>query len=325
LASNQNNITPADFSHLRGRTEPASTIIAVGGGKGGVGKSFVSSSLSIFLAQLGYETLAIDMDLGGANLHTNLGVPSTGRGINEFIVDQDVELKDLIQPTNWPKLKMISGSSDVLDVANIDEVQRSRVMSSIFRHKADFVILDLSAGTHHSTLDFFLMAKHKLVVFTPEPSSIENAYRFLKASFFRKLRRYEHQLQLKDQIDELLGNRSAHGIKNPADLLRVLVEREPVLGLKLKNILADMNFQIVLNQARTRQEVEMGQALQSVCFKYFGFPCEFLGGLEYDNAVWQSLRQRNHLLQANRQTHLYAQLLSIARKIAKTQPLKAVI
>jgi flagellar biosynthesis protein FlhG len=69
----------------------------------------------------------------------------------------------------------------------------------------------------------------------------------------------------------------------------------------------------------------MGMALQSVCNKYFGFPCEFLGGLEYDNAVWQSLRQRHHLLMANRQSHLYAQLMGIARKIAKTQPLKAVI
>lgn len=319
------NVTKVDFTQLRGRIEPGSTIIAVGGGKGGVGKSFVSSSLAIFLAHLGFETLAIDMDLGGANLHTNLGLNAGPRGINEFLTDPNITLPDIIQSTHWPKLKMISGASDQFDVANIDEIQRSRIMSAIYRHKADFTILDLSAGTHHATLDFFLMARHKVVVFTPEPSSIENAYRFLKAGFFRKLRRYEHQLQLKDQIDELLTNRTTHNIKNPADLMRVLVEREPVLGMKLKHILDDMNFEIVLNQARTRQEIDMGAALQSVCLKYFGFPCEFLGGLEYDNAVWQSLRQRNHLLMANRQTYLYAQLMGIARKIAKTQPLKAVV
>jgi flagellar biosynthesis protein FlhG len=320
-----NNITAVDFQQLRGRVEPGATIIAVGGGKGGVGKSFVSSSLCIFLAQLGYETLAIDLDLGGANLHTNLGLPISSPGINEFILDPNLELKDLIQKTHWPKLSMIAGSSEVFDIANIDELQRSRIMSSIFRYKTDFVVLDLSAGTHHATLDFFLMAKHKIVVFTPEPSSIENAYRFLKASFFRKLRRYEHQLHLKDQIDELLSNRNAHGIKNPADLMRVLIEREPVLGRKLQHILSDLNFEVVLNQARTRQEVDLGHALQSVCRKYFGFPCEFLGGLEYDNAVWQSLRQRHHLLMANRQSHLYAQLMGIARKIAKQQAVKAVV
>jgi flagellar biosynthesis protein FlhG len=317
------SLNPSDFSPLRGRSEPGSTIIAVGGGKGGVGKSFVSSSLSIFLAQLGYDTVSIDLDLGGANLHTSLGLPLHNRGINEFVTDSTVEFKDIMQATHWPKLKLISGSSEILDVANVDETQRSRVMSAIFKNKCDFTVLDLSAGTHQSTLDFFLMAQHKVVVFTPEPSSVENAYRFLKASFFRKLRRYEYQLQLKAQIDELLNSRGTAKVKSPAELIRALVKQEPVLGLKLKNILSEMNFEIVLNQARTRQEVDMGHALQSVCNKYFGFPCEFLGGLEYDNAVWQSLRQKHHLLVANRQSHLYAQLMTIARKIAKSRQLKA--
>lgn len=311
------NVIKTDFSQLRGRVEPGSTIIAVGGGKGGVGKSFISSSISIFLAQLGYNTLAIDLDLGGANLHTSLGMPLSPKGVNELILNPDLQIADVLQDSHWPKLKVISGSSEALDTANIDEAQRSRLMSLIFRNKCDFTVLDLSAGTHHATLDFFLMAKHKVVVFTPEPSSIENAYRFLKASFFRKLRRYEHQLQLKSQIDELLANRATHGIKNPSDLMRILAEREPVLGAKLKTIMSDLGFQVVLNQARTRQEVELGQQLQSVCNKYFGFPCDFLGGLEYDNAVWQSLRQKHHLLMANRQSHLYAQLMAIARKIAK--------
>lgn len=318
-------INTPEFSPLRGHSAPYATIVAVGGGKGGVGKSFVSSSISIFLAQMGFQTLAIDLDLGGANLHTALGVPLTTKGINEFITDPSLELEKLVQPTHWPKLNLISGSSETLDIANVDDLQRSRIMSAIHRFKADFIVLDLSAGTHHSTLDFFLMAQHKVSVFTPDPSSIENAYRFLKASFFRKLRRHEHQLRMKSQLDDLLTNKLTHGIKNPADLVRVLSEREPVLGLKLKNLLNELNFGIVLNQARTRQELEMGYALQSVCNKYFGFPCEFLGGLEYDNAVWQSLRQRNHLLIANRQSHLYAQLMGITRKIAKTTPLKAVV
>lgn len=310
----------AEFMQLRGRIEPGSQIIAVGGGKGGVGKSFVSSSLAIFLAQLGFDTIAVDLDLGGANLHTYLGVPLNGRGINEYIVDSQIEFRDLFQQTQWPKLKMISGTSEVFDVANIDDAQKSRVMSAIYHNKADFTVLDLSAGTHQSTLDFFLMARHKVTVITPDPSSVENAYRFLKASFFRKLRRYEHQLQLKNQIDELLDNKNTHNIRNPSDLMRALVEREPVLGLKLKNIINDLNFEVVLNQARTRQEMDMGMALQSVCNKYFGFPCEFLGSLEYDNAVWQSLRQKHHLLMANRQSHLYAQLMGITRKIVKIQP-----
>ncbi len=103
------NVITAEFSPLRGRIEPGSTIIAVGGGKGGVGKSFISSSICIFLAQLGYDTLAVDLDLGGANLHTSLGVPLSNRGINEFIMNQKSDFSDLIQDTHWPKLKLVSG------------------------------------------------------------------------------------------------------------------------------------------------------------------------------------------------------------------------
>lgn len=316
------NVTKIDFTQLRGKVEPGSIIIGVGGGKGGVGKSFVSSSLAIILAQLGYDTLAVDLDLGGANLHTCLGAPLCDKGINEFIANPNLELKDLIQPTHWPKLKLIGGSSENLDSANVNDLQRSRIMSAIFRHKADFTILDLSAGTHTSTLDFFLMAQHKLVVFTPEPSSVENAYRFLKASFFRKLRRYEYQLQMREMIDELMTNRTDLKIRNPADLIRVITKRDETMGTKIKGLMSDINFEIVLNQARTRQEIDLGYALQSTCTKYFGFPCDFLGGLEYDNAVWQSLRQRHHLLMANRQSHLYAQLMSIARRIAKAKQQK---
>jgi flagellar biosynthesis protein FlhG len=136
------------------------------------------------------------------------------------------------------------------------------------------------------------------------------------------LRRYEYQLQMREMIDELTANRADLKIRNPADLMRVITQKEPVIGAKLKNLMSDIQFEIILNQARTRQEIDLGHALQSTCSKYFGFPCEFLGGLEYDNAVWQSLRQRNHLLMANRQSHLYAQLMSIARKIAKVRQQK---
>lgn len=321
-SGNQSNY---EYVDRRGHTSSGSTIVAVGGGKGGVGKSFVSSSLGIFLSHLGFKTTLIDLDLGAANLHTTLGVPLSPKGINEFISDANMQLGEIMQETPWPRLKLVSGSSETLNVANIDDTQRSRVMSAIFRNPCDFTVIDLSAGTHTATLDFFLMAHHKLVVVTPDPSSIENAYRFLKCSFFRKLRRYEHQLRLTSQIDALMANRESLNIRNPAQLIQFIVKQEPVLGPKLKNLMSNIGFQLVLNQARTRQEAEMGYSLQSVCHKYFGFPCPFVGALDYDNAVWQSLRQRHHLLSSNRQSHLYGQLMSLARKIAKSQELQAVV
>jgi flagellar biosynthesis protein FlhG len=317
--SETNNI---DFSMKRGRAQANSTIIAVGAGKGGVGKSFISSSLAIILAQLGHETTLIDLDLGAANLHTWLGQGLNNRSVQEFLRNPALTLADLATPTLWNRLKLVSGASEMLLPADVDDFSRARLMSAIFRHPTDFIILDLSAGTHLSTLDFFLMAQYNLVVFTPEPSSVENAYRFMKAAFYRKLKRYEYQLNIKDQLDQFLASPETSGVRSPSDFLKKLCGQNAVLQHKVSNILRQIDFEIVLNQARTAQDMSLGGAIQSVCHKHFGLPCNLLGTLEYDNAVWQSLRQKHHLLMANRQSHLYAQLMGIARRLSSPQTLK---
>src|SRR5262249_19072315 len=149
-----------------------------------------------------------------------------------------------------------------------------------------------------STLDFFLMAKHHVVVFTPEPSSVENAYRFMKAAFYRKLRRYDYQLHIKNKLDEFLNAPNQSGIRSPADFMRRVCGDNAVLQHKMQNIVRQLDFQIVLNQARTAQDTTLGPSIQSVCYKHFGIGCRLLGTLDYDNAVWQSLRQKHHLLMA---------------------------
>ncbi len=314
-----------DFACRRGRLQAASTIIAVGAGKGGVGKSFISSSLAIFLAQLGRETLLVDLDVGAANLHTWLGQGLPQKGVQEFIRDPNLKLLEVCSATSWPKLQLISGASEMLLPADVDDFSRARLMSAIFRHPSEFIILDLSAGSHLTTLDFFLMARHHVVVFTPEPSSVENAYRFMKAAFYRKLKRYEYQLHIKEHLDQYLANPTESGIRSPTEFLRRLTSENAVLQHKLQNVLRQIDFQIVLNQARTANDNALGPSIQSVCSKHFGISCGLLGTLDYDNAVWQSLRQKHHLLMANRQSHLYAQIMGMARRLANPQPLKVVV
>ena len=65
--------------------QPAATIIPIASGKGGVGKSFVSSNLAMALAQLGHRVIAVDLDFGGANLHSFLGLPNRYPGIGDFL------------------------------------------------------------------------------------------------------------------------------------------------------------------------------------------------------------------------------------------------
>lgn len=318
--------TPTNnYQIVRGQVNPESTIIAIGGGKGGIGKSFVSSSIAIFLANQGHETYIVDLDLGGANLHTTLGEGTPRLGINEFLTDTNLTLPDVAVKTAFPNLKLISGSGELLEVADINDFQRTRLMSSLFKLKAKFVILDLSAGTHHTTLDFFLLASHKLAVFTPEPSGIENAYRFLKGAFYRKIRRYETQLHLGDVVSELMAGRQELGLRSPADLLKAIIAREPENGLKLKKLMSDLNFDVVLNQVRTLKDVDLGPSIQGVCTKYFGIPFSYLGHVDYDNAVWQALRKRRHLLYEYPHSRVYAQMMAISRRLVAAHTRQAMV
>lgn len=311
--------------YLRGTMSPESRIIAVGGGKGGVGKSFFSSGLGLFLAHMGYNTILVDLDLGAANLHTCIGEEPGKHSINDFLSGQVPNLESIAIQTRHENLRLISGSNDALDMANISEAKKSLLMSSLFHMKADFIILDLSAGTHSTTLDFFLMAPYQILTVTPDPSSIENAYRFIKSAFFRKIKRYEFQLNLGDLIGDLMANKAQHGIRSPADLLYFVSKKDPQNGERLASLMSSMHVQIVLNQVRTLSEVALGPSIESVCHKYFGIEAHFLGHMEYDNAVWQSLRKKRHLLLEYPHSRIYAQLLGIARTIAGPKDRKAVL
>ena len=157
-------------------------IIAIGGGKGGTGKSFFASNLGVVLAKNNSRTLLIDADLGGANLHTCLGVQAPPYTLSDFVQSPSLRIEDVVVETPLRNLRLISGAQDILDIANPKYTQKVKLQRAIQSLDVEYIILDLGAGTTFNTLDFFLMADKGIVVVVPEPTSIENAYRFIKAA-----------------------------------------------------------------------------------------------------------------------------------------------
>lgn len=312
-------------NQIRGTAQPGSILVAVGGGKGGVGKSFLSSNLGIFLANMGFNTVIVDCDLGAPNLHTCLGEPPPKLNFHDYLAGRVDTILEAAVATQFPKLRYISGGNDHQELANITMHDQSRLMSALYNLEADFTILDLAAGTHTSTLDFFLMAERHIVTLTPDPTSIENAYRFMRAAFFRKIRRFERQLQLDSVVAGLMQNAEENEIRVPSDLFNKIIGLEPQKGQELKNIMRRLSFDIVINQTRSSKDVQVGQSVASVSKKYFGLQTNLLGHLEYDNAVWHSLRKRRPLTLEFPHSHLYSQILAIARDLASPHLKKAVI
>src|SRR6185295_7721195 len=202
-------------------------IWCIGGGKGGIGKSLLTASLGWQVARMGRRVVLMDMDLGGANLHTCLGVPPPVLTLGDFIRRRVANIEDVAVETSQPCLRLISGASDLLLAANITYQQKMRILNKIRSLDVDIVLIDLGAGTSLNILDFFLLADQGILTVVPEPTSIENGYRFIKSALFRRLRRAAQTPPVQEIVDQAFDQKNPLGIKSPLDLLEAVEREDP--------------------------------------------------------------------------------------------------
>lgn len=270
-------------------------IWAVGGGKGGVGKSLVTANLSICLALMGYKVVAIDLDLGGANLHTCLGVPIPEKTLSDYLSKKARGLNELLTPTAINNLWVISGAQDDLGIANLKQMHKAKLLNQLSELQVDYVILDLGAGTTFNTIDFFISADQGIITTLPEPTSIENSYRFIKSVYLRKLKQAEELLEIGPLIDQAMNAKLSQN-STPADLINRIIEINPVMGQKLKAEIGRLNPKLIINQVRTQADIDIGFSMKLISKKYFGINLDYVGYLDYDATVWQSVKKRKPLL-----------------------------
>ena len=272
-------------------------IWAVGGGKGGVGKSLVSANVAICLALMGNKVIAVDLDLGGANLHTCLGLPIPQMSLSDYVSKKVDNFEDLLVSTPINNLKIISGAQDELGMANLKHMHKNQIIKKLAELDADYILFDLGAGTAFNTIDFFISADKGILVVLPEPTSIENTYRFIKSVFYRRLKMVEGISEIEPLINEAMNAKlSTGGTTSPADLIRKITEINPEIGRRVKEEMAQFRPNLIINQVRSQADIDIGYSIQSICRKYFGIEMTFPGYLDYDQSVWQSVRKRKPLL-----------------------------
>lgn len=169
----------------------APEIIVVGGGKGGVGKTCFSVNTAVEIARRGWRVVLMDADLSCSNIETVLGFRSSTR-LDDFFYQKGAKsLRDIVCDTPYANLRLIPGTSGLMDVANPRFQQKVALIRELRKLDADLVIVDLDAGAHLNTLDFFLMTStNGVLVITPERTSIDNAFKFLRAALFRRIERF---------------------------------------------------------------------------------------------------------------------------------------
>lgn len=155
-------------------------VIAVTSGKGGVGKTNLTVNLGLALANLGQKVLIIDADLGLANVEFVLGCTPPHNLLN--LLDDGYGLADIV--TEGPRgIKFMSGGSGIYQLANLSEAQLNKIISQIvqFDQWADIILIDTGAGLHRNVLNFVMAADEVIIITTPEPTAIADAYAMMKA------------------------------------------------------------------------------------------------------------------------------------------------
>ncbi len=265
---------------------------SVGGGKGGIGKSLFTLGLGVCLAQLQKKVILLDADLGGANLHTLMGVRYPKVTLEDFLLKRLARLEDTIIETQLPGIGIICGADDILGSANPTYAQKIRLLKQIEELPADFVLLDLGAGTSFNFLDFFNYSPGKIIIFTSQATSLQNAYGFIKSALYRKLSRdLAKEEELLWLLYQLGGKDPETEITSLPDLRNRLKEADPERHARLSQLLWDFQVFLVVNMAKTHQDLKSPEIIQTVCADFLGIQPQVLGEVPYDSGVEAAVNQ----------------------------------
>lgn len=277
--------------------EPRSgpVFVAVGGGKGGVGKSFVASSLALALARgggiRGRRVVAVDLDIGGSNLNLFFGEPGPRAEIGDFLEGRAPDLSAVTQPTRLANLRYVAGGFDLASAPDPLRQRKLELVGALVGLDADVVVLDLPAGSAPATLDFFFLGDHKIVVTSPDTAAFHDAYGFLKGYLLRRLlTEFRDREDVLSRTLEFYRGTGTEPDRTVTALVRTLRAEFPEAWPEIAGILQDDAPRLLLNRVRRRRERDWLDRFRLVVRKNLSLACPALGVVPEDRRVAAALR-----------------------------------
>ena len=275
------------------RSRVAERIISVGGGKGGVGKSVVATNLAVAMAEEGKEVVLVDADLGAANLHTLLGLDKPGPTLQSFLEHEVESLEMARVATRVPRLSLVRGAGAVPGAANINHGQKMRLLRNIASLEAQVIIVDVGAGSAYNQLDLFDMADQKLVVMTPQLTSLQNAYGFVKGAVYRVLTAILRPYG----FEELLDNTKATAeTARLGGLLKDAYACSPKMKAEVLEALVNFRLRLFGNQVIDPKEGVAFRAVGKMMADFLGISAPLLGFARATRGVHDSVNRRKPFL-----------------------------
>ena len=294
-------------------------IIPVASGKGGVGKSLLAANLAIALGQAGKKVLLADLDLGASNLHLVLGVPAPQNGIGTFLTGTS-SFDSIIMPTSWPNVSFIPGDSEIPGLTALKASQKTALMRDLLKSGADYIIIDLGAGTHLGILDFFLMSPQGIIVTAPTVTATLNAYLFLKNTVFRLMSNcfkknspaYKYMENLKTDSQSL---QRMYIPKIMEEITKIDSESAKKFLIKT----AEFHPRLVMNMIDDPKDADKALKIRRSCKEYLNIDLEHLGVIYRDSVQDTALASRLPVIIYKPQSILAQAIYRIADKILQSE------
>lgn len=166
------------MKNRNGQGKSNTRIIAVASGKGGVGKTNIATNMAIGFARVGKKVVLMDADLGLANVNVVLGIIPKYNLYH--VIRKQKSMDEIMMDTDYG-IRIVAGASGFAKIANLGEEERGNFIEELSHlENADVVIIDTSAGVSNNVLSFVAAADEVIIVTTPEPTAITDAYGIIK-------------------------------------------------------------------------------------------------------------------------------------------------
>lgn len=297
------------------RQTPQKTIWAVGGGKGGTGKSFIAANLAIHLSSQEKDVVLIDADLGGPNLHTFLGMNDSNLDLGYFFTNKISRLKDTLTLTPFEGLKLIKGTDKIPFMANLNYYKKLKFVRHIKAFDAKRVIIDIGTGSAYNCLDFFILSNPGILVINPEPTSIENAYYFLKSCIVRILKSYIEYYKIQDLIRRIAEHMDGQ-LQSIYSFFNAIISHDKSYAQILYRALKNFTPCLIMNKAKDQRDYLLGESMVDVIQKYLVVNVKYLGAVPFDEKVHLSLKNITSFMSTYPDSEAASSIRVIAEKLA---------
>ncbi len=289
-------------------------IYAVASGKGGVGKSTLTASLAVGMASFGKDVILVDANLGGASLHTIMGIKPRYTLFDFYSPRRDT-LNDILQQTPVKNLRMISGACGALGIANQKYFQKQRFIRQLKNLSVNSIFLDLGSGASFDVIDFFLLADEKILIVTPEATSILEGFNFIKVSLFRGLMKaLENHPEAVEFLSRIEVNRPGSVMFLMSKILNRISQVNSEAAAIFKFVLASYRPKIILNRAKQRNDIQRVIGIRTAAKELLSVNVDYLGYIPFDSKVGKAAEAFQPFLSHNPKSKASRHLLSLIKE-----------